>query len=483
MNLKIWQKLSLMVVLLMTASSIPVVFYLYSSSIGLSADKSQLILGSAVAAVAVAILLVFFVAGGIYQQIESIRNVFESINQGKYNVRAEVTSGDEIGSIASSLNSMLDGTLNLVQTREQHDSIQKSIIKLLEEVSGVAEGDLTKEAEVTADITGAIADSFNYMITELRRVIGDVQEATLHVSSASDEMLKTMDHLSNGSETQTVQIIDTTAAIDEMLISIKQVSENAAMSSVVADEALKNAKQGTQAVEKTKHGMNSIRDQVQETAKRIKRLGESSQEVGEIVQLIGDIADRTSILALNASIQAAMAGEAGRGFAVVAEEVERLAERATESTKRIATLVKTIQTETNEAVSAMEDTTREVVSGSSIANEAAKALEQIEQVSNKMAELVQSITMAAKQQARGSEAIAEAMTEISKVTQQTAAGTRQASVSISNLTLLADNLRGSVKTFKLPESNGHEAVFADDGKTLYTDRKGNGNGISALQGS
>jgi len=472
MNLKIWQKLSLMVVLMTMVTSIPVVFYFYSSSIGLTADMSQLLIGSVVAVVTVGVLLVFFMAGGIYQQIDSIRNVFQSISEGKYDVRADVTSGDEIGSIASSLNSMLDVTLNLVQTREQHDSIQKSIMKLLEEVSGVAEGDLTKEAEVTADITGAIADSFNYMITELRRIIGDVQEASLHVSSASDEMLKTMDRLSHGSETQTVQIIDTTAAIDEMLISIKQVSENAAMSSVVADEALKNAKQGTQAVERTKHGMNSIREQVQETAKRIKRLGESSQEVGEIVQLIGDIADRTSILALNASIQAAMAGEAGRGFAVVAEEVERLAERATESTKRIATLVKTIQTETNEAVSAMEDTTREVVSGSSIANEAAKALEQIEQVSNKMAELVQSITMSAKQQARGSEAIAEAMTEISKVTQQTAAGTRQASVSISNLTLLANNLRGSVKTFKLPESNGHGAVFADGSETVYTDQKG-----------
>ncbi len=480
MKLKIWQKLTLMVLLLMAATSIPVLFYLYASSIGFTADKSQYLVGSVVAAIAVAALLVFFVARGIYQQIDSIRNVFDMIRAGKYDVRAEVTSGDELGSIASSLNSTLDETLSLIQTREQHDSIQKSIIKLLEEVSGVAEGDLTQEAEVTADITGAIADSFNYMITELRRVIGDVQEATMHVSSASDEMLKTMHHLSQGSETQTVQIIDTSSAVDEMLVSIKQVSENAAMSSSVAEESLKNVKQGTEAVERTKHGMNSIREQVQETAKRIKRLGESSQEVGEIVQLIGDIADRTSILALNASIQAAMAGEAGRGFAVVAEEVERLAERATESTKRIATLIKTIQTETNEAVSAMEDTTREVVTGSNIANEAGKALEQIEQVTSKMAELVLSISMAAKQQTRGSEAIAEAMSEISKVTQQTAAGTRQASVSISNLTLLADNLRESVKTFKLPESNGKGTVFAEENNTVL---KSNGSGITALQNS
>jgi twitching motility protein PilJ len=365
----------------------------------------------------------------------------------------EVTSGDELGRASQSLNQMLDHTLGLIQSREERDRIQRSTQKLLEEVSGVAQGDLTVEAEVTSDATGAIADSINFMIGELRRVIGDVQDTTLQVSSAANEIRATTDHLALGSETQAAQIADTSAAIEEMTLSIQQVSENAALSATVAEQAMNNAQQGAKAVEKTIEGMSGIREQVQKTAKRIKRLGESSQEIGEIVQLISDLSDRTSILALNASIQAAMAGEAGRGFAVVAEEVERLAERSTEATKKVATLIKTIQTETNEAVAAMEDTTHEVVSGSNLANEAGLTLREIQTVSNRLAELIQSISMAAKQQARGSEAVAKSMTQISQITQQTASGTKQAAVSINSLATLTENLRASVSTFKLP-SNG-----------------------------
>jgi twitching motility protein PilJ len=196
--------------------------------------------------------------------------------------------------------------------------------------------------------------------------------------------------------------------------------------------------------------MSGIRLQVQQTAKRIKRLGESSQEIDEIVRLIGDIADRTSILALNASIQAAMAGDAGKGFAVVAEEVERLAERSTEATKKIASHIKSIQTDTNEAIAAMEETTREVVGGSNLANEAGRKLSEIEQVSNHLAELIQSISLAAKQQTRGSESVAKSMSDISQVTQQTAAGAKQAAVSIRKLSELGDQLRTSLDRFKLP---------------------------------
>jgi twitching motility protein PilJ len=229
------------------------------------------------------------------------------------------------------------------------------------------------------------------------------------------------------------------------------VSETSAQAAAVAEQALANARTGADSVGKTIQGMTAIRGQVQETARRIKRLGESSQEIGEIVQLIGDIADRTSILALNASIQAAMAGEAGRGFAVVAEEVERLAERSAEATKRIGTLIKSIQGETVEAVSAMEATTREVVAGSTLANDAGRTLGEIEAVSNRLSELIQSITLAAKQQARGSESVAKSMTEISEVTQQTSAGTKQAAVAIRNLAELADELRESLDRFRLPQ--------------------------------
>jgi methyl-accepting chemotaxis protein len=403
-------------------------------------------------ALAVALVAIYFLSRLITAQIVDIRKVFQEVEAGNYKSRATVMGEDELGRLANALNFLLDNTLKLIQSREERDQIQSSVRKLLMEVSDVAQGDLTVEAEVTADMTGAIADSFNFMIGELRRVISDVQETTVQVGSAASEIQATAENLAQGSEMQATQIVETSAAIDEMTVSIQQVSENALLSASVAEQARNNARQGTQAVSKTIEGMNAIRQQVQESAKRIKRLGESSQEIGEIVQLIGDIADRTSILALNASIQAAMAGEAGRGFAVVASEVERLAERSAEATKRISTLIKSIQTETNEAVAAMESTTREVVVGSNLANEADTALAQIESVSNRLAELIQSISLSSKQQARGSESIAKAMNEISDVIQQTAAGTKQASVSIRNLTDLADALRSSVSAFKLPAS-------------------------------
>jgi len=394
----------------------------------------------------------------ITEPIGHIMDLFSQIGMGNYEARAEVTTGDEVGAMATSLNAMLDNTLVLIQSREERDAMQASVMKLLDEVSGVAEGDLTAEAEVTADLTGAIADSFNLMIGQLRDIISGVQEATLQVSSSANEIQTTAEHLAQGSEAQAAQIADTSAAVEEMAVSIQQVSENATLSATVGEQALANAQQGTQAVQDTVEGMNRIRDQVQETAKRIKRLGESSQEIGEIVQLIGDIADRTSILALNASIQAAMAGEAGRGFAVVAEEVERLAERSTEATKQITTLIRTIQNETNEAVAAMEATTQEVVAGSQLADQAGQALSEIEGVSNRLAELIQSISLASKQQARGSETLAMSMDEISEVTQQTAAGTKQAAVAINSLAFLADELRASVSAFKVPGGDGHEPL-------------------------
>ena len=396
-----------------------------------------------------AILLVFYISRAITSQVGELDNILAAIRAGDFTIRAKILSKDELGQASAGLNSLLDE--GLISSQEERERIQNSIMKLLDDMSGVADGDLTKDAEVTKEITGAIADSFNFMIAELRRVISGVQETTLSVTSSANEVQTTTEHLATGSEQQSVQIVDTSAAVDEMAVSIQQVSENAESAAKVAQDSLNSAQDGADAVTKTIEGMDGIRTQVQQTAKRIKRLGESSQEIGEIVQLIGDIADRTSILALNASIQAAMAGESGRGFAVVAEEVERLAERATESTKRISTLIKSIQSETGEAVTAMEETTREVVAGSGLANEAGKKLGQIQSVSNQLSELIQSISMASKQQARGSESVSKSITEISEVTQQTAVGAKQAAVSIRSLAELADSLRESVGRFKLPE--------------------------------
>lgn len=404
-----------------------------------------------VIALALTFYMVYAISRRITNPIADIMQVFERVSVGDFTARSEVRSEDELGKMAVSVNGMVEELGNLLmQTQQENEQMQSSVVKLLDEVSGVAEGDLTAQAEVSADMTGAIADSFNFMIEQLRNIIYDVQSATLQVSSSANEVQATTEYLAQGSETQAAQIIDTSAAIDEMSVSIQQVSENAALSADVGEQATRRAQRGTKAVQDTIQGMSRIQTQVRETAKRIDRLERSSAEIGKIVQLIGDIADRTSILALNASIQAAAAGDAGRGFAVVAEEVERLAERSTEATRQIATLTRTIQSETAEATASMEAATDEVVNGTKLAEEAGESLEAIEAVSNRLSELIQSISLAASQQARGSETIARSMNDIAGVTQQTASGTKQAAVSISALAVLADNLRGSVSMFKLP---------------------------------
>jgi methyl-accepting chemotaxis protein len=410
--------------------------------------------GLALAAIMVVVLFAFVLSGTLVKQIDNIRSLFGAIETGNLEARAEVLTNDELGEMTGNLNDMLDDLSSLIQTREERDHIQTSIRRLLEEVSTVAEGDLTVEAEVTADITGAIADSFNYMIAQLRRIISNVQDTTLQVSASANEIQTTAEHLSHGSETQSSQIINTSTALDDMAISIQQVSENATLSATIAEQALLNAKKGTVVVQNTIEGMNRLRHQVQETARRMARLGESSQQIGDIVRLINDIADRTSLLALNASIEAALAGEAGQGFAVVAEEVDRLAERSTKATQQIAGLVKAIQNETAEVVAAMETSTNDAAIGSELADQAGQALAEIEHVSTQLAQLIQTISHASKQQARGSEAIARSMNEIAEITHQTAAGTKQAAISIHNLASLADDLRASVSAFKLPNGNG-----------------------------
>ena len=394
---------------------------------------------------------VFLVSRGITWQIRSITNTFAEVEAGNYDARCDVRGKDELARLAVSLNATFDSTLTLIQSRQERDRIQHSVMKLLDEVSGVAAGDLRKEAEVTGDITGAIADSFNYMIAELRQIISSVQQTTSHVTQSARQAQLTTDELARGSEQQSHQILAASEAIQQMAQQVQQVSVAASSASSVASEAVASARQGAASVAKTIEGMTAIRARVQETSKRIKRLGESSQEIGEIVQLISDIADRTSILALNTSIQAAMAGEAGRGFAVVAEEVERMAERATESTQRIAALIKSVQSDTGQAIAAMEETTHEVVSGSQLANEAGQRLAQIEQVSRQISELVESISRAAQKQAEGSVAVSHNVTGISAVTRQAAEGAGLVADSIRRLASLTQQLNDSVSRFKLPE--------------------------------
>jgi twitching motility protein PilJ len=336
------------------------------------------------------------------------------------------------------------------KSQEDSQRNQEAIMRLLNETGSLAEGDLTVRATVTEDITGAIADSINLAVEELRSLVTTINETAVQVAAASQETQATAMHLAEAAEAQAQQINTASDKISEMAASIDQVSKNSAESADVAQRSVQIAAKGADVVRQTIQGMDSIRDQIQETSKRIKRLGESSQEIGSIVELINDISEQTNILALNAAIQAASAGEAGRGFAVVADEVQRLAERASNATKRIETLVQTIQSDTNEAVNSMEQTTAEVVSGARLAEDAGLALGEIETVSTDLANLISNISTAAKKQSTAATDITATMNSIQEITSQTSQGANQTAESIGNLAQLAANLRRSVADFKLP---------------------------------
>lgn len=328
-------------------------------------------------------------------------------------------------------------------------SNQMAVLNLLDEMGDLADGDLTVRAEVRENITGAIADSINYTIDNLRDLVTEITRASEQVNTATAQAQVTSVSLLSATEQQYQQITDTTDAVTTMTRSILQVSSNASQASEVAQRSLQAASQGSKAVQNTIQGMNSIREQIQETSKRIKRLGESSQEISEIVDLISDITEQTNILALNAAIQAASAGEAGRGFTVVAEEVQRLAERSSEATKQIGAIVKTIQTDTNSAVAAMEKSTEGVVEGAQLSDAAGRALAEIENVTNSLARLIESISSATDAQTQVASTVTKNMQQIQEITTQTTEGTKSTASSVGQLTTLAKELRESVAGFKL----------------------------------
>jgi twitching motility protein PilJ len=343
---------------------------------------------------------------------------------------------------------------------EQNARNQDAILRLLDDLSNLADGDLTVQATVTEDITGAIADSINFAIEALRELVVTINDSAIMLDGSTKQTEATATHLAQASEQQSHQISAATESIAQMVSSIEQVAGNAERSADVARHSVDVAHKGGDAVRRTIDGMNAIRETIQETSKRIKRLGESSQEIGNIVELINDIAEQTNILALNASIQASMAGEAGRGFAVVADEVQRLAERSANATKQIEVLVRTIQADTNEAVVSMERSTTDVVGGALLAENAGAALEEIEQVSNQIATLVQDISGTARQLKGASGDIARNMSVLQEISSQAAESTSATSSSISNLSTLATQLRTSVAGFRLPESTSKSGIFS-----------------------
>jgi len=352
---------------------------------------------------------------------------------------------------------------------DQNDRNQQAILRLLDEMGSLADGDLTVEATVTEDITGTIADSFNYAIEELRKLVATVNETSIMVDSAAKQTENTATHMAKAAENQALEINAATESVVSMAASIEEVSGNAERSSDVARHSVEVAHKGGEAVRRTIDGMNAIRETIQDTSKRIKRLGESSQEIGNIVELINDIAEQTNILALNASIQASMAGEAGRGFAVVADEVQRLAERSTNATKQIEVLVRTIQADTNEAVVSMERSTTDVVGGALLAENAGAALDEIEQVSNQIASLVQNISGSARQQAGSAADVTRRTTRLREISEQTGKATTATAAAISKLSELASQLRKTVAGFTLPNKALHASALSSTSANIPAD--------------
>ncbi len=390
------------------------------------------VLFAIVLALATAVILAWRF-GALLGPVQALAEFSERLAAGDPRARAEVSSNDELGYIADNLNRAVAKVSKATSNQDANDALQRSITELL---------------SVTNDALGNVTDSINYMLDNFTKVLERVRKAAMEVTACSNNILVAADEMQAGATQQDQEITNTSSAVEELTVSMKQVSNNAEASAEAARRALDAAEQGNRAVRDTLEGMQRIRASVQATAKKIKSLGDRSLEISEIINVINDITEQTNLLALNAAIEAARAGEAGRGFAVVADEVRKLAEHSRSATKDIAALIKAIQAETNEAVVVMEEGTKEVEGGAQLADQAGRALDAISNVVRQSAELVQEISLASKQQVRGTEGVAHAMQIISSITRQTSQGTRGTVATVSQLVKLSDQLNEGLAQFR-----------------------------------
>jgi twitching motility protein PilJ len=402
-------------------------------------------------AVFTALVLLMTLPRRVLNPIGALSTFSERFAAGDSRAKAEVPVEDEFSVIAENLNKTAARVAKAYGNQEAQDLLQKSITDLLNLINQVARGDLTLRGKVTNDALGNVADSINFMLDNFTTVLDRVRNAAVEVSTNANRILVATDEMNTGTGQQDQEITNTSSAVEELTVSMKQVSNNAEASAEAARRALDAAEQGNRAVRDTLDGMQRIRSSVQATARKIKSLGDRSLEISEIINVINDITEQTNLLALNAAIEAARAGEAGRGFAVVADEVRKLAEHSRTATKDIAALIKAIQAETNEAVVVMEEGTKEVEVGAGLADQAGKALEAISSVVRQSAELVQEISLASKQQVRGTEGVANAMQIISGITRQTSQSARQAAGNVGSLVKLSEQLVDALSQFR---SNG-----------------------------
>ncbi len=420
----------------------------------LPAMAGMRLLAGAAVAILVVMTVWFTLANKIASPVRALLNFSEKLAGGDYKQRAEVTADNDFGAIAVNLNVAAENASRAIINQEAQENLQRSVTEFLTIVSQVAKGDLTLRGKVTNDTLGNVVDSVNYMLDNFTKVLERVRKAANDVSSSASQILLATEEMTKGATQQDQEITNTSSAVEELTVSMKQVSNNAEASAEAARRALDAAEQGNRSVRDTLEGMQRIRSSVQATAKKIKSLGDRSLEISDIVNVINDITEQTNLLALNAAIEAARAGEAGRGFAVVADEVRKLAEHSRTATKDIAGLIKAIQAETNEAVVVMEEGTREVEVGAKLADQAGKALDAISTVVRQSAELVQEISLASKQQVRGTEGVANAMQIISNITRQTSQGSRQSARTVEQLVKLSEQLNEALSQFRVNAGPG-----------------------------
>ena len=428
----------------------------------LQSDGATFFLSAIVAGLAMAFIVLFVLGNRVIKPVKELTDFSEKLAAGDYKAKADVDSQDDFALIADNFNSSSEKVSRAVTNQEAQESLQKSVTEFLTIVSQIARGDLTLRGNVTNDALGNVVDSVNYMLDNFTRVLERVRKSAIDVASNANEILLSSEDMSAGASQQDQEITNTSSAVEELTVSMKQVSNNAEASAEAARRALDAAESGNRAVRDTLEGMQRIRASVQATAKKIKSLGDRSLEISEIINVINDITEQTNLLALNAAIEAARAGEAGRGFAVVADEVRKLAEHSRTATKDIAALIKAIQAETNEAVVVMEEGTKEVEVGAKLADQAGKALEAISSVVRQSAELVQEISLASKQQVRGTEGVANAMQIISNITRQTSQGTRQTARTVEHMVKLSEQLNEALSQFRVASSGPTEIRAVSD---------------------
>jgi methyl-accepting chemotaxis protein len=427
----------------------------------LPSGSSGSVLFALLLALGMAAFLAWKLGSAFLAPVQRLAEFSERFAAGDAKSRAEVSSDDELGYIAENLNRAVGRVSKANSNQEANESLQRSITDLLSVINQVARGDLSLRGKVTSDALGNVSDSINYMLDNFTKVLERVRKAAMEVTACSNNILVAADQMQAGATQQDQEITNTSSAVEELTVSMKQVSNNAEASAEAARRALDAAEQGNRAVRDTLEGMQRIRASVQATAKKIKSLGDRSLEISEIINVINDITEQTNLLALNAAIEAARAGEAGRGFAVVADEVRKLAEHSRSATKDIAALIKAIQAETNEAVVVMEEGTKEVESGATLADQAGRALDAISSVVRQSAELVQEISLASKQQVRGTEGVAHAMQIISSITRQTSQGTRGTVATVSQLVKLSDQLNEALAQFRAQSKQNATLAEAD----------------------